>query len=372
MPMSVRSKILSALLGISVYLIGTPLKGQLLRDTVTLNQIRKEIDYTYNFQFDSARQVYEGIRARYPEHPIIYLMNGMLTFWENYPMLGTTPARTSFEKDMRECISLSEKSTNAENQAEYLLSDLCARGMLLLYYSNNDLMMDVIPLTTGTYKYLMRSFDFTSVFSDFYYFTGLYNYYRDAYPRIYPVYKPLAMLFPRGNMETGLKQLKIAAKSSVVLRAESNSLLAYIYLNYEKKYPEALYYAKLLYEQYPDNLEFLAMYIKNLLLMKRYDDAEKVISNLPADAGNKYFQSQLMIFRGILTEKKYHNMELARQDYNRGITDLTFFGEYGNDYAAYAYFGLSRISEAAGDKHAGRIYRREALRRADFKKIDFD
>ncbi len=370
--MSDRSKILAAFIGISVCLIATPLKGQLLRDTVTLNQIRKEIDYTYNFQFDSARLVYARIQTTYPEHPIISLMRGMLTYWENYPMLGTTPARTSFEQDMRECIAQSERNVNPDNQAEYLLADLCARGMLLLYYSDNNLMMEVIPLTTGTYRYLMRSFDYTSVFSDFYYFTGLYNYYRDAYPRIYPVYKPLAMLFPRGNMETGLKQLKIAAKSSVVLRAEANSLLAYIYLNYEKKYPEALYYSKLLYDQYPDNVEYLAMYIKNLLLMKQYDDAEKVISMLPVDAENKYFQSQLTVFKGILAEKKNHNTELARQNYNKGISDLAYFGDYGNEYAAYAYFGLSRISEAGGDKHAGRIYRKEALRRADFKKIDFD
>ncbi|MGA1977455.1 MAG: hypothetical protein ABSG89_06310 [Bacteroidales bacterium] len=90
-----------------------------------------------------------------------------------------------------------------------------------MFYADNDLIMEVIPLTTGTYQYLMRSFDFTSACTDLNYFTGLYNYYREAYPNAYLEYKPLAFLFPDGDMEIGLKQLQTAAINSVVLRAES-------------------------------------------------------------------------------------------------------------------------------------------------------
>ena len=152
-------------------------------------------------------------------------------------MLSTSSARDSFEADMRRCILLCENNNNTAYEAEYLLADLCARGMLLMFYADNDLAMKVIPLTTGTYKYLRRSFDFASVCSDLNYFTGVYNYYREAYPKAYPVYKSLAFLFPGGNMKIGLKQLHTAAINSVVLRAESYFLLTYIYLNFENNYP---------------------------------------------------------------------------------------------------------------------------------------
>ena len=81
---------------------------------------------------------------------------------------------------MRQCIKLSETNNNPDYEAEYLLANLCARGMLLMYYADNDLIMEVIPLVTSTYKYLRRAFDFTSACTDLYYFTGIYNYYREG------------------------------------------------------------------------------------------------------------------------------------------------------------------------------------------------
>ena len=75
----------------------------------------------------------------------------------------------------------------------------------------------------------------------------------------------------------GLKELHTAALNSVVLKGESYFLLTWIYLNYERNYPTALYYCKSLHELYPDNVLYLAIYLKNLLLMKQYDEAEKLI-----------------------------------------------------------------------------------------------
>jgi tetratricopeptide (TPR) repeat protein len=321
---------------------------------------------------NNAREIHSKISRLYPGHPVVFLLNGMMTYWENYPMLSITSARDSFEEDMRRCISLCENNKDSAYEAEYLLADLCARGLLLMFYADNDLIMEVIPLTTGTYQYLRRSFDFTSVCTDLNYFTGLYNYYREAYPQAYPVYKPLALLFPGGDMEIGLKELQTAAVNSVVLRAESYFLLTWIYLNFENNYPDAMVYSKSLHELYPDNVLYLVLYIKNLLLMRQYDEAEKLIIDSPDEAGNRYFQAQLTIFKGILQEKKCQDNKLAQEYYKKGISDISNFGVYGNEFAAYAYYGLSRISEACGDKHNSKIYRKKAIEMADFKTINFD
>jgi len=370
--MSGRFKIFMKCIGMSLFLSTTPINAQLLQDTTSLNLVKKDIDYIYNLQFNNAREVYTKISQLYPGNPLVFLLRGMMTYWENYPLLNTTPAHVSFEEDMRRCIRLSEKNNNPVYEAEYLLANLCARGLLLNLYADNDLIMDVIPLATSTYQYLRRSFDFTSVCIDLYFFTGIYNYYTEAYPKAYPVYKPLALLFPNGDMEIGLKELQTTAINSVVLKAESYFSLTWIYLNYENKYPEALYYSKSLHELYPDNVLYLATYIKNLLLMKQYDEAEKLIIASPEEAGNRYFQAQLSIFKGILQEKKYLDNILAQQYYKKGIRDISIFGGYGNEYAAYAYYGLSRISEANGEKHIHKIYRKEAMKLAEFKKINFD
>jgi hypothetical protein len=370
--MSVRFKIIIKWFCILFVLSEIPLKAQLLNDTSTLELVKRDVDYIYNMQFENAREDYLKIVKLYPGHPIVYLLRGMITYWENYPMLHTSPLHVSFEDDMHECIKLAENNDNKQYESEYLLANLCARGMLLMFYDDNELIMEVTPLTISTYKYLRKAFNFTSGCPDLFYFTGTYNYYREAFPKAYPVYKSLAFLFPHGNIEAGLKQLKSAALNSVVLRAESTSLLIWINLNFENKLTESSAYSKALYEKYPQNSEYIEMYIRNLLLMRNYDEADKLISVFPKEAGNKFFQAQLMILNGILQEKKYHDNKKAEQYYNNGISDLSPYGRYGNEYTAYAYFGLSRISDDNGEKHTRKIYRKEAMKRADFKKINFD
>jgi hypothetical protein len=372
MTMTGKHKSIIKYIGLCLCLSIGSINAQILQDTTSLNLVNKDIDYIYNLQFNNAREVHSEISRLYPEHPVSFLLDGMIKYWENYPMLSSNPASDSFESDMNQSILLSEKNKNSANEAEYLLADLCARGLLLTFYSDNDLTRKVIPLTTSTYKYLRRSFDYASDCSDLNYFTGVYNYYREAYPKAYPVYKPIALLFPGGNIEIGLKQLQTTAKNSVLLRAESYFLLAYIYLNFENNYPEAIFYSKSLHDLSPDNVLYLALYIKNLLLIKQYDIAEKLIRASQDEKGNGFFTAQINIFKGILQEKRYLDNNLAREYYKKGINGISNFGVYGNEYAAYAYYGLSRISEANGEKHNGKIFRKEAIKLADFKKINFD
>jgi hypothetical protein len=365
-------KIFICFTGLSLFVCSSSLEAQLLRDTAILDLVKKNIDCIYNLQFREARDLYKRIVAAYPEHPVGYLIKGMMTYWENYPLLNSSPSKGIFEEDLRQCIKAAEKNTNPVNEAEYLLSNLCARGFLLMYYADNNLVMEVIPLASSSYKYMRRSFDFTSVCSDLYYFTGVYNYYMVAYPKAYPVYKPLTLMFPSGDIKEGLNQLNLAATKSVVLRAESAFILTYIYENFENNYFLAHNYSSSLYEHYPENLRFLATYIKNLLLLRRYDEAYNLIESPGTEKTNIYFRAQLLIFKGILAEKKLHDNKAAQQYYNQGIREISPFGEYGNEFAAYGYFGLSRISETDGDKNSSQLYRKEALRLTDFRKINFD
>ena len=356
------------------FLIPAGLNAQILQDSASLHLVKKGIDYIYNYQFTNAEQIYVQLNKTYPDHPVMYLFKGMLTYWENYPLLPTSSAYNSFENDLRKCIELTEGNKTSDSKAELLLTDLSARGLLLLFYSDNDMTWEVIPLATSTYQYIRKSFNYTSVYNDFRFFTGLYNYYREAYPEAYPVYKMLAFLFPRGDRYKGLADLQSVARSSILFKAEASSFLSSIYLSFEDDFKKAFDYSLSLHELYPGNVEYLAMYIKNLLLIKRYDEAEEHIKALPEKhSGNdSYFQAQVKIFNGILQEKKYHNNKLAEQYYKKGIDELLAFGYFGNEFSAYAYFGLSRINALKGDETYTKIYRKKANDLADFKKVDFD
>jgi hypothetical protein len=178
------------------------------------------VDQIYNQQFIQAGTTYRKIKSLYPEHPITYIFRGLITYWENYPLTPSSPERVSFEKDMKHAIELCEKKHRTGDEAEYLLSNIGARGLLLLFYADNELSMEVLSLAPGTYQYVKQSFNYTNTFPDFYFITGLYNYYREAYPEAHPVYKPLAILFPKGDRDRGLNELQIASRTAILLKAE--------------------------------------------------------------------------------------------------------------------------------------------------------
>jgi hypothetical protein len=359
-------------LGLSLLvLLNVSVNAQVLSDTAMLNLIKQGVDYIYNFQFDKASAVYEKIKLRYPGHPVPYLYRAMMTYWKYFPLIPSSPALKSFSDDLLTCIDLCAQKRNAAWEAEYLLADLGARGLLLLYYADNDLSMDVIPLASKTYQPVMRSFDFTGTYADFYYFTGLYRYYREAYPEAHPVYRPIAMLFRRGDRAKGLNELKLAASYSIFMKAEASSFLTIIFISFEHNFPAACQYSKALHERYPGNNQYLAGYVTTLLLTKQYDEAEKMLKQYRI-TGNPYFRMQKNILEGILYEKKYRNLKYAESLYNAGIKDAVALGDFANEYQAYGYFGLSRIMKARDEVRLSKSYYKKALDLTVYKELNFN
>ena len=370
--MFAKIRILLYLIGLFIGLNRYDLAAQVLKDTTSLELIKKGVDYIYDFRFNDAKEVYHKLNNLYPEHPVVILFKGMIGYWENYPLLPVSPQCNEFEENLRKSIQLCQSIQNNEDEAENLVTSLCARGLLLLFYSDNEMSLDIFPLITSTYPLIRKSFRFRGTYPDFYFFTGIYNYYREAYPEFNPVYRPLAVLFPKGDKVLGIQEMQIASAKSIVLKAESFSFLSSIYLGYENNFGKAVYYSRLRYELYPDNLQYIADYIKNLLLLKKYDDAEKLIGATSVKTSNKYFLAQSLIFNGILKEKKYHDNKQAEILYNKGVREVSAFGPYGNEYLAYAYFGLSRISSDSRERQYKRTYRKLALKLTHYRKIDFD
>jgi hypothetical protein len=346
-------------------------KAQILSDTSAFKIIEKCIADIYNFRFSDANDKCNNLNAKYPGHPAVRLLHGMIIYWEFYPVLPKSAYEKIYLNDMQNAVHLSEKNDHPERDTEDLLINLCARGMLLQYYADIDNDAEILPLVKNTYQHIRKAFRYTASYSDFYFFTGLYNYYREAYPEAYPFYKTFAFFFPHGNKDLGIREMQIASRESLLLKAESYSFLAWISTSFEHDYQLATSYSRMLYDLYPDNTLYLAEYIKNLLLTKQYNEAEKFLSAESNANNSPFLNSVFEIFNGILQEKNYHNNKVAQKLYEKGIVEILPFSSYGNEYSAYAYFGLSRISEANGDKKGRKAYHKKANDLAVFKNIDF-
>jgi hypothetical protein len=365
--------IASILLAALIILPDIVLNAQVLRDTARIREVRECIGDIYNGRFEKAEEICSDFEKSFPDSPVPSLIRGMITYWRNYPLLPSSKARPLYEKQLQRSIAISERKSPRGDEAEYLLADMCARGLLLVFYSDNDLSGEVFSLATSSYHYLRESFKYTTVYPDFYFFTGLYNYYREKYPEIHPIYRPLAILFPRGDAEKGVRELQTAFRESIVLNAEAGSFLSWISCGYEFDNKSSIAYSREICDRYPDNLYFKGNYIKFLLLEKMYDEAEAILAR--SDSGiksNTYFRGQVMVFNGILQEKKYKDNVAAIKFYEEGLKELAAFSDYGGEFRAYAYFGLSRIAEPgkSGDKR--KKYRREANKLVEFSHMTYD
>jgi hypothetical protein len=355
-----------------VYLITRSIltDAQVLNDTASLNLVKKTVDQIYNMRFSDATETTNLLGSIYPEHPVVFLLRGMITYWEGYPLLSGSEKSREFEKQIRLCIKRSDEY-EPENEAEFLLTNLCARGSLLAFYTGNELPSKAFSLGRTTYRYLRRAFKFTDTFPDFLFFTGLYNYYREAYAEAHPVYRPFMGFFPRGDRDKGMQELRTAFRKSIFLKAEASTFLSSNYKYFENDFANATYFSKLIFNEFPGNIVYRINSIEDLLLVQEYDDAQALISSASPGTINRYYQAQIMILNAVLAEKS-KDLNRAEEGYRNGIKIISEFRNYGDQYSAYAYFGLSRISALRNDNHNQRVYRRKALDLTNFNHVNFN
>jgi hypothetical protein len=347
--------------------------GQVLQDQQVFDKIKKGVVSIYNFQFEDAAEISEYLDKECGECSLSYLFRGMDIYWNNFPLTPGSKNAEIFENYLEKGISLAEAKLKVnESDAENLLSGLGSAGLLLLFYADNGLSGKVLSLAPKTYQWVMKSFDFTRTYKDFYFITGLYNYYREAYASAHPIYKPALIFFPHGNKKMGLAQLKIAADSSIFLAAESMTFLAGIYQDFEKDPVKAILYSKKLKETYPKNHEYKIQYIRDLLVIKKFGEAESLLNGMPYESLNRYFQSQIDIFKGVIQEQRYKSPKTAEQLYWSGINKAETYGPMGAEYTSYGYFGLSRINAAAGNNKNAKQYRKKAKELSSFDHVNFD
>ncbi len=89
--------------------------------------------------------------------------------------------------------------------------------------------------------------------------TGLYLYFADIIPGLYPILKPLFLFYPNGDKKRGLADLKNASENGIFSKVVSGFMYAQILLTREKRYKDAYVVMKDLYARYPQNPVFIGL-----------------------------------------------------------------------------------------------------------------
>ena len=313
------------------------------------------LNYIYNLDFVNASVSIRNIEGQLGSHPAVLLLKAQLIFWKNRPLVKGTTAYQDYESYLKQVIEVADNNFNREGfemeRNFYLMSGY---SLLTEQYGEDKDYWRVLTTSKYAYAYLKNGMGREKELPDYYFTTGLYNYYRVKYPELHPFYKPFLWFFIDGDKDMGIEYLKKASEKSLFLKELSYIYLFHIYLRYENNPLAALPYAKYLAESFPRNLRFITLYAEALLCNKNYKSAAPFAEILSIEK-NKLFSIPGYLFRGMIAE---HNNKIseARRYYNYSLS-LAGENEGEDDhFVGMNYAGLARLELRENNIDAARDY----------------
>ncbi len=349
-------------------LSASPGCAQVLTDPVLQQTILKALDNIYGDDFAEAEDHIRQLRTRYPQHPAGPMLRAIQLYWQYIPLSQNRTAPSQYVQACEQTLALAKKRLEKdENEPEGVFFALTAHSYLALKDHNEAELMKAVNEARQAYSYMKQGFDLTATNPEFYFTTGLYNYYVERYPMDNPIVKPMMWFFRSGNMPLGLRQIEIAARRAIFTRHEAAYYLAGIYLQHDNAPNRAAVWLKMLSERFPKNPVFLMRYIESLLLGNRYDEAQRLLPRLKA-MPCPFLGVPSRFFEGLLAEKDAKNDTEAAAQYQAAVREK-YMVPYTKEYHAMAYAGLARIAARANNHSLAKAYYQKALHLAEYKSI---
>ena len=334
----------------------------------TMDIIRDGIDKAYNYEFQAADSIFQQVERMCPRHPVNPFLRGFLIYWEKNPITPFEERSGEFLSEIAIALHLSQNMTEKdEEDIEGIFFDLAGHALILLYYADNGESMEVISLVGPTYRRLKQGFELGDEFPEFRFFTGVYNYYREVYPVIHPVYKPISLFFPPGDKEAGWNMLLWIKDHSVFLRAEALYFLSHIAMSMEDNPELSLSFSTEVLEIFPGNNFFRVRHLLGLNSAGDYNEMKRQVEILKQKSSqDKFARLGSLVFGGIVEEKVDQDDNAAFRNYKEGLALAEEFGVRVDNYATLAHLGLSRIYGRRGEKKLARAHWKQAKSMAKY------
>jgi len=236
-------------------------------------EAKEAIELMYLGKPEKAIALAHKLEAARPEHPLGYLIEADVLWWNIYCKWSerkyntidawshTRPADDDDDADLAladKVASLAEASIAKSDTAEmelYAGLGYASRARLLgLRYQK----MPVARAGVEARKHLLRCLELDPDMVDAYLGLGLYNYYVDTLSALARILR-FFMGIPGGDKREGLRQLEIASTKGELTQMEARFNMAKSLRNYDRDYARALQAAGPLVKEYPKNCIFLLL-----------------------------------------------------------------------------------------------------------------
>jgi len=327
------------------------------------------LNHTYNFSFKEARKVQLDLSEITPEHPAPLFLEALIVYWENFPLTPEKEPADSFVMLMDQVVEQSELLMEDEGaQLEGIFFDLFGRALKAMYWADNGKSGKVIPDLGTMYRNTKEGFALKDQFVEFYFSTGLYNYYIEAYPEAHPGYKPLVAFMKEGDKTLGLQQLGYAIDHAIYLRVESIFFMSLLQLNYEDDLEGASVYARQLHREFPNNLYYQGHLVTILLHLHQFEEVEEILEAMKHQE-DSYSEMIKRLALAFMSEKMHNHPLVAQNEYGEVVKLADLIGPFADVFKAMAYMGLSRLNEQKELHSESKRYARKAGNHTAYKFI---
>jgi len=356
------------LLFVLFFISSKPSEAQLLNDAASLKLIQKGLDHIYNYEYAEANAILNQVEKKYPNHPVSYILDSFVMYWQYLPIKDNPTKSKEYVAKLNQCLdAITKKYGKNSTDPEAVFYTIVARGYIAMMYNYNGELMSAAGEAKKAYNALTTGLKLTEKNPEFYFTSGMYNYYVELYPEDHAMVKPLMIFFKNGDKALGLKQIDIATRQGVITRAEACFYLSHIYLEHETNFAKAQSYSQKLVDWYPKNQIFNMVNTEALLLTGKFDQAEKGLHMLKANTKG-FYPVAYNTFQGIVYEKDAKNDSAAQKSYLAALR-TPHDDQYTREYYAMSYAGLARIANRAGNKAKAKEYYKKALEKAEYKSI---
>ncbi|WP_266367557.1 tetratricopeptide repeat protein [Tellurirhabdus rosea] len=339
--------------------------GQILNDPPVQQMILKALDGIYNYQFDTSENYQRQIRSKYPQSPVGPLLKAIQLYWQYLPLRDNKTVLPQYVQQVTQGLDLARRRLDRDSDdPEGVFFALTAHGYLAMKYNYDNETMKAVNEAKKAYGYMKQGFKLTEKNAEFYFTTGLYNYYVERYPMDHPIVRPVMWFFQDGNMAQGLGQMETAVRRGIFTRTETSFYLSHIYLEHESQPAKAAAHLKTLADRYPNNPLFTMRCAEALLLANRPEEAGPYLQRT-LKMPQKLLDMPGLVLQGMLYERDGQS-DKATSAYQAALK-IPFSEEFTREFHGHALAGLARLAARSGNKNLAKQYYRKMLDVAQYK-----
>ncbi len=269
------------LLFLLLSLVTSAAKSQWIENPAVDERVQRGIDFIYNIEFEKADKEFADVIRLVPDHPAGYFFQAMTEWWRILSDFDDESRDKAYlgllDRVVDMCDKRLEKNENDVTALFFKGGAIGFKGRLRanrgawLLAANDGLV--ALPVVRKANKLEPSNYDVLLG-------VGMYNYYADVVPSLYPVVKPLMLFLPSGDKKKGLEQLELAAQKARYAKVEAMYFLLQTYFTYEKHYVRALELARELRGRYPKNPLFHRMYGRCYVSLGYWAEAFQVFNEV--------------------------------------------------------------------------------------------